>query len=85
MWGSKLLGMMLRQRPFIPVYYFYSKMGLVDNWFSLIMPSLVAMFGIFMFKNAFEAIPEVLEAAPDGQGQNRTIMLKIMVPMIRLY
>jgi sn-glycerol 3-phosphate transport system permease protein len=55
----------------------------VDNWFGLIMPSLVAMFGIFMFKNAFEAIPgEVLEAARMDKAKNRTIMLKIMVPMI---
>jgi len=84
LWGSKLLGMMLpAEATFIPVYYFYSKMGLVDNWFGLIMPSLVAMFGIFMFKNAFEAIPgEVLEAARMDKAKNRTIMLKIMVPMI---
>ncbi|MGI6700251.1 MAG: carbohydrate ABC transporter permease [Christensenellales bacterium] len=84
LWGAKFLGMMLpAEATFIPVYYFYSKMGLVDNWFGLIMPSLVAMFGIFMFKNAFEAIPvEVLEAARMDKAKNRTIMLKIMVPMI---
>ena len=65
LWGAKFLGMMLpAEATFIPVYYFYSKLGLVDNWIGLILPSLVAMFGIFMFKNAFEAIPaEVLEAA----------------------
>lgn len=84
LWGAKFLGMMLpAEATFIPVYYFYSKLGLVDNWIGLIMPSLVAMFGIFMFKNAFEAIPaEVLEAARMDKAKNRTIMLKIMVPMI---
>ena len=78
------MGMMLpAEATFIPVYYFYSKMGLVDNWIGLILPSLVAMFGIFMFKNAFEAIPvEVMEAARMDKAKNRTIMLKIMVPMI---
>lgn len=84
LWGVKFLGMMLpAEATFIPVYYFYSKMGLVDNWFGLILPSLVAMFGIFMFKNAFEAVPqEVLEAARMDKAKNRTIMLKVMVPMI---
>ena len=84
LWGAKFLGMMLpAEATFIPVYFFYSKMGLIDNWFGLIIPSLVAMFGIFMFKNAFEAIPqEVLEAARMDKAKNRTIMLKIMVPMI---
>lgn len=84
LWGAKFLGMMLpAEATFIPVYFFYSKMGLIDNWFGLILPSLVAMFGIFMFKNAFEAVPqEVLEAARMDKAKNRTIMLKIMVPMI---
>lgn len=84
LWSAKFLGMMLpAEATFIPVYYFYSKLGLIDNWFGLILPSLVAMFGIFLFKNAFEAIPqEVLEAARMDKAKSRTIMLKIMVPMI---
>lgn len=84
LWGAKFLGMMLpAEATFIPVYYFYSKLGLIDNWFGLILPSLVAMFGIFLFKNAFEAIPqEVLEAARMDKAKSRTIMLKVMVPMI---
>lgn len=84
LWGAKFLGMMLpAEATFIPVYYFYSKLGLIDNWFGLILPSLVAMFGIFLFKNAFEAVPqEILEAARMDKAKNRTIMLKIMVPMI---
>lgn len=84
LWGTKFLGMMLpAEATLIPVYFFYSKMGLVDNWIGLILPSLFAMFGIFMFKNAFEQVPrEVLEAARMDKAKNRTIMLKIMVPMI---
>lgn len=84
LWGAKFLGMMLpAEATFIPVYYFYSKLGLIDNWFGLILPSLVAMFGIFLFKNAFESVPqEILEAARMDKAKNRTIMLKIMVPMI---
>ena len=84
MWGTKFLGMMLpAEATLIPTYYIYSKLGLVDTWIGLILPSLSSMFGIFMFKNAFEQVPrEVLEAARMDKAKNRTIMLKIMVPMI---
>ena len=41
LWSTKFLGMMLpAEATLIPVYFFYSKMGLVDNWFGLILPSL---------------------------------------------
>ena len=67
----------------IPVYFFYSKMGLVDNWFGLILPSLFSMFGIYMFMGAFKQVPrEVIEAARMDHAKNRTIMLKVMLPMI---
>ena len=84
LWGTKFLGMMLpAEATLIPTYYIYSKLGLVDTWIGLILPSLSSMFGIFMFKNAFEQVPrEVLEAARMDKAKNRTIMLKIMVPMI---
>lgn len=84
LWGAKFLGMMLpAEATFIPVYFFYCKLGLVDNWLGLILPSLVAMFGIFMFKNAFESIPvEIMEAAKMDKAKNRTIMIKVMMPMI---
>ena len=45
LWATKYLGMMLpAEATMIPVYFFYSKMGLVDTWTGLIMPSLFSMF-----------------------------------------
>lgn len=84
LWAVKYLGMMLpAEATLIPVYYFYSKMGLVDTWGGLILPSLFSMFGIFMFVSAFKQIPqEIIEAAKLDKAKNRTIMLKIMVPMV---
>ncbi|MEG0379632.1 MAG: carbohydrate ABC transporter permease, partial [Eubacterium sp.] len=84
LWGTKFLGMMLpAEATLIPVYFFYSKLGLVDNWFGLILPSLFSMFGIYMFMGAFKQIPgEIIEAAKMDKAKNRTIMLKIMVPMV---
>ena len=55
----------------------------MDTWGGLILPSLFSMFGIYMFMGAFKSIPrEILEAARMDKAKNRTIMLKIMVPMI---
>lgn len=84
LWSTKFLGMMLpAEATLIPVYFFYSKMGLVDNWFGLILPSLFSMFGIYMFMGAFKQVPrEVIEAARMDHAKNRTIMLKVMLPMI---
>ena len=84
LWAIKFLGMMLpAEATLIPVYFFYSKMGLVDTWGGLILPSLFSMFGIYMFMSAFKQIPkEVIESAKMDKASNRMIMLKIMVPMI---
>ncbi len=83
-WATKYLGMMLpAEATLIPVYYFYSKMGLVDTWGGLILPSMFSMFGIYMFMSAFKQIPqEIIEAAKMDKAKNRIIMLKIMVPMV---
>lgn len=84
LWSTKFLGMMLpAEATLIPVYFFYSKLGLVDTWGGLILPSLFSMFGIYMFMGAFKQVPrEIIEAAKMDKAKNRTIMVKIMVPMI---
>ena len=60
LFAIKQLGMMLPgEATMIPMYFLYSKLGLIDTWAGLIFPSLVAMFGIYMFMNNFKArIPE---------------------------
>ncbi len=80
----KQLGMMLPgEATLIPVYFFYSKLGLVDTWTGLILPSLFSMFGIYMFTNNFKTIPQdIIESALVDKAKNRQIMLRIMVPMI---
>lgn len=84
LWMTKFLGMMLpAEATLIPVYFFYSKMGLVDTWGGLILPSLFAMFGIYLFMGAFKQIPkEIIESAKMDKAKNRTIMAKIMVPIV---
>lgn len=80
----KQIGMMLPgEATFIPIYFLYSKIGLIDSWTGLILPSLVSMFGIYMFMNHFKTIPnEIVESAKLDKAGHFKIMLKIMVPMI---
>ncbi|WP_025724377.1 carbohydrate ABC transporter permease [Acholeplasma granularum] len=84
LFAIKQLGMMLpAEATLIPVYFFYSKLGLVDTWTGLVLPSLISMFGIYMFTNQFKTIPqEIIDSARMDKAKNRTIMLRIMVPMI---
>lgn len=84
LWGTKYLGMMLpAEATLIPIYFIYSKLGLVDTWSGLILPSLFSMFGIYMFMQAIKQIPkEIIESAKMDKAKNRVIMLKILVPMI---
>ncbi len=84
LFSVKQLGMMLPgEATLIPVYFIYSKAGLVDTWTGLVLPSLFSMFGIYMFMNNFKTIPqEIIESAIMDKAKNRTIMLRIMVPMI---
>ena len=84
LFGIKQLGMMLpAEATLIPVYFFYAKLGLIDTWTGLVLPSLISMFGIYMFMNQFKTIPkEIVESAVMDRAKNRTIMLRIMVPMI---
>ena len=84
LFAIKQLGMMLpAEATLIPVYFFYSKTGLVDTWTGLVLPSLFSMFGIYMFMNQFKTVPnEIIESAKMDKAKNRTIMLRIMVPMI---
>lgn len=80
----KQIGMMLPgEATFIPIYFFYSKVGLIDSWTGLIMPSLVSMFGIYMFMNHFRSVSnEIVESAKLDKASHAKIMIKIMIPII---
>src|SRR5690554_5485799 len=65
LFAVKQLGMMLPAKAtLIPVYFFYAKAGLIDTWTGLVLPSLISMFGIYMFTNQFKTIPqEIIDSA----------------------
>src|SRR4051812_11152299 len=72
----------------VPTFLMFSKMGLTDTPWAVIVPSLISPFGLYlMWTFAAEAVPvELLEAARmDGAGEFRTfaqISLPLLAPGI---
>lgn len=69
----------------VPTFLMFSKLGLTDTPWAVIVPSLVSPFGLYlMWVFASEAIPdELLEAARmDGSGEIRTFF-RICLPLLR--
>lgn len=66
----------------IPQYEMMTQFGWLDTYTSLIVPSLISAFGIFMFRQSISVIPdELIEAAKlDGASDTR-IFHRIILPM----
>lgn len=68
----------------IPNFVIMSKIGLVDNYFALIIPAFGSSLGLFLMKQFMETVPNpMLEAAKiDGAGELR-IFFKIVMPSVK--
>ncbi|MCC8126637.1 MAG: carbohydrate ABC transporter permease [Clostridiales bacterium] len=80
-----MLGQMIpMQITFLPVYFMFSKMGLIDTYTSMIIPFISNPFGVFMLRQYFMQVPtEVIEAARLDNASDLKIMFRIMMPMVR--
>lgn len=58
--------------------------GLINTYGALIIPSLVSVFGVFLMRQFFAALPQSLEEAAriDGCGELK-IFTRIMLPLVR--
>ena len=83
--GLVMLGQMIpMQLTFLPVYFMFSKTGLINSHMSLILPFISNPFGIFMLRQYFMQIPsEIIEAARLDNASDMKIMFKIMMPMVK--
>lgn len=68
----------------LPIFIMFSKIGWIDTYYALIIPSLANGFGIFLFKQHFESIPLSIEEAAriDGASRWRTLW-EIILPISR--
>jgi multiple sugar transport system permease protein len=68
----------------VPTFLMFSKMGLTDTPWAVIVPSLISPFGLYlMWVFATEAVPdELMEAARiDGAGELRTFF-QVVLPLL---
>ena len=66
----------------VPEYIVMKKLGLLNTFWSLILPRGMTIFNMLLIKNYFEGLPEsVMESANmDGAGEFRTLV-SIVLPM----
>lgn len=83
-WFIMATMMVPAQTTMIPSFLIIQKLGLYDNLFALVFPSLVGGFGIFLCKQFIEDIPDsMVEAASiDGAG-NMRIFFMVILPLIK--
>lgn len=77
-----LLGLAIPvQVPALPLYISLAHLGLLDTYFSMMVPFFVSAFGIFLFRQFFKGFPEeIIQAARlDGMSEIE-IVWRIVVP-----
>ncbi|MCI6532398.1 MAG: carbohydrate ABC transporter permease [Bifidobacterium animalis] len=66
----------------IPQYEMMTQFGWLDTYTSLIVPSMISAFGIFLFRQSITGIPdELIEAAKIDGASDRRIFHRIILPM----
>lgn len=83
---AALLGAMIipGQVTMLPVYLLLNAMGLLNTYWSLVIPGLASVFGIYLFKQFFAAIPDdLIESARIDGCNDWQIYWGIMLPLAR--
>ena len=80
--GLVMLGLLIPAHvPALPLYLSFAKMGLLDSYTALAAPFAISVFAVFMFRQAFKALPdELLKAARmDGMGE-MSVVWRVVLP-----
>ncbi len=68
----------------IPAYVFLQKLGWLDTYKALIIPTLAGPFGVFLLKQFFDTIPRELEEAAIVDGCSKMgLYFRIILPLSR--
>ncbi|MGK7861464.1 carbohydrate ABC transporter permease [Falsiroseomonas sp. E2-1-a4] len=79
--GAVMLGLLVPYHvPALPLYVGFSALGMLNTYAALILPSIISVFGIFLFRQFFKALPdELIHAARlDGMGELSVVWRVIM-------
>ena len=85
--GSKpmlilLLGAVLFTPGLIPTYLVVKELGLLDSYWSLILPVMINAFNVIVMRAFFQELPqELFESAAIDGASSATILFKIVLPL----
>lgn len=68
----------------VPLYIIMVKLGMVDNYLSLILPAMSSSFGVFLLQQFLDNVPnEIIEAARIDGASEFSIYRKLIMPMLK--
>ena len=68
---------------YVPLFLFMNRVGLTDSLWAIFFPSVIGAYGIFLFRQTIESIPDALfDAARIDGASNFVIYRLIAVPLI---
>jgi multiple sugar transport system permease protein len=80
--GAVMLGLLVPYHvPALPLYVGFSALGLLNTYTALILPFVISVFAIFLFRQFFKALPdELIHAARlDGMGEV-SVVWRVILP-----
>jgi len=89
-WGKFFFGLIMvgimvpQQVTFVPIFFLFSELSLINTYTALIIPFAASAFGIFMITQSFKQIPkDVIEAARLDKSGELKIIWRILLPAAR--
>ena len=68
----------------VPLYGWVSRFGLLDTYLGIVAPDLVSVFGVFLMRQAIEAIPnDYIDAARIDGCNELQIFLRLILPSVK--
>ncbi|TDD44994.1 carbohydrate ABC transporter permease [Nonomuraea terrae] len=77
-----VLGAILFSPGLIPSYLMVKQLGLLDSWWSLILPVMVNAFNVVVMRAFFQGLPrELFDSAAVEGASSATTLVKIVLPL----
>jgi multiple sugar transport system permease protein len=85
LFGLLLASLMIpTEMSIIPLFIAFLKVGLIDNYPAIILPSIASVISVYIFRQFFMTIPQELEDAAAIDGANRfQIFTRVALPLAR--
>jgi len=72
------------QVTYLPQYILMAKIGMINSYFAMFLPSIAQALGLFLMKQFMEGIPDsTLESARIDGASEFTIFFKIVMPQVK--